>query len=470
MSEAVYTSAHIVVSHYKFERITELVIHKLMNDHGKLLLSGIISEDLKDKYIEQAEASDTIQVAVQDQDKPVPLFYGVITNISVQATRGVRSITIEAHSLSALMDIRKQTRSFQNKTLTYKSLFHRLIASYPDSDLIDEASQGKTIGGLLVQYQETDWTFLRRLASHFHASLVPVSSQPGVKLYVGVPGGDNPRKLDEYNYSMKKDLQDYKLKSENGVEDISEQDSICYTVASHKLLELGDAVTFQGRTWYVGRVETKLENGVLSSLYDLKDAKGLRCRTEYPYALAGTSLFGTILDVAKDKVKVKLHIDQDQPVNEAMWFAYSTVYSSPDGSGWYCMPEVGDEVRLYFPDEQEKHAFAASSVDTDSANPQKRSDPAVKSISTKYGKEIVFKPGAVEIIGGGQLLMRLTDEGGIEINSDKKISLTAMEDIEITGGAKILIQGESGIEFIQGNTSLKVEDEVTFTGGRVNIK
>ncbi|GJM69837.1 hypothetical protein HMSSN036_20530 [Paenibacillus macerans] len=265
-------------------------------------------------------------------------------------------------------------------------------------------------------------------------------------------------------------MQDFKLKSENGVEDISEQNSISYTVASHRLLELGDAVTFQGRTWYVGRVETKLENGVLSSLYDLKDGKGLRCRTEYPYALAGTSLFGTILDVAKDKVKVKLHIDQDQPVNEAMWFAYSTVYSSPDGSGWYCMPEVGDEVRLYFPDEQEKHAFAASSVDTDSANPQKRSDPAVKSISTKYGKEIVFKPGAVEIIGGGQLLMRLTDEGGIEINSDKKISLSAMEDIEITGGAKILIQGESGIDFIQGNTSLKVEDEVTFTGGRVNIK
>ncbi|MGV2788086.1 phage tail protein, partial [Clostridium perfringens] len=51
-----------------------------------------------------------------------------------------------------------------------------------------------------------------------------------------------------------------------------------------------------------------------------------------------------------------------------------------------------------------------------------------------------------------------------------KISLSAMEDIEINGGAKILIQGESGIEFVQGNASLKVEDEVTLSGGRVNIE
>ncbi|WP_019637149.1 phage baseplate assembly protein V [Paenibacillus fonticola] len=470
MSEIIYTSANIIVSNYKFERITELVIEKQVNEHAKLKLSGIISEDMQDKYIEQANASDTIRVAVQDKDKAIPLFHGVITNISVQAARGVRSIAIEAHSLSILMDIRKETGSVQNKELPYKSLFHRIIANYPDSDVIDEASQGKKTGGLLVQYQETDWAFMRRLASHFHAPLIPVSSRAGIKLYVGLPDADHPQKLDEYNYAIHKDLRDYKLKSENGVKGISEQNSISYTVTSHKVFELGQAVTFQKRTLYVSRAETKLENGILSSLYDLKDAKGLRCRTEYPYALAGTSLFGTILDVAKDKVRVKLHIDQDQPVNEAMWFAYSTVYSSPDGSGWYCMPEKGDEVRLYFPDEQEKNAFAASSVDTDSSNPEKRSDPSVKSISTKYGKEIVFKPGAVEIIGGGQLLMKLTDDGGIEINSDKKISLSAMEDIEINGGAKILIQGESGIEFVQGNASLKVEDEVTLSGGRVNIE
>jgi hypothetical protein len=33
---------------------------------------------------------------------------------------------------------------------------------------------------------------------------------------------------------------------------------------------------------------------------------------------------------------VKLHIDSGHDAG-AMWFAYSTVYSSPDGSGWYSL-------------------------------------------------------------------------------------------------------------------------------------
>lgn len=470
MSQTIYSSADIKVSHYQFERITELQLVKEMNDHVKLSISGIVSDKMLDKYVEQVEADDTIQVTLQGKERTIHLFHGVITNMSVQAVRDVRSITIEAHSSTIKLDVRKESRSFQNQSMTYGNLFKRVMSSYSKSDVIDEATNGKSIGSLLVQYQETDWTFMKRLASHFQVPLFPTSSHQGVKFYVGVPDLGDSQELEEYNYTINKDLRDYKLKSENGLEGIHERSSIKYTVASHKWLELGGSVTFQGKTLYVSRVETKLEHDVITNLYDLRDRQGLSCRTDYCYALVGTSLFGTILDVAKDKVKLSLHIDQDQPVHEAMWFTYSTVYSSPDGSGWYCMPEVGDEVRLYFPDEQEKNAFAASSVDTDSSDPQKRSDPSVKSISTKYGKQIVFKPGSVEIIGSGQLLMRLTDDGGIEINSDKKISMTAVEDIEITGGAKILIQGDEGIELVQASASMKIEDQVTMNGGRVNIE
>ncbi|MBX4263002.1 phage tail protein, partial [Clostridium estertheticum] len=152
------------------------------------------------------------------------------------------------------------------------------------------------------------------------------------------------------------------------------------------------------------------------------------------------------------------------------WFSYSTVYSSPDGTGWYCMPEVGDVIRLYFPDNEEKNAYAISSANLKSSNSEKRSDPAVKSIGTKYGKQVVMKPGAVEIIGNGNLLMRLTDDGGIEINSDKKIVLDAKEDIEITGGGKISIQGGNGVDLTQGGAKINIQDNVTMSGGKVKIE
>ncbi|MCB2343386.1 phage tail protein, partial [Clostridium estertheticum] len=105
-----------------------------------------------------------------------------------------------------------------------------------------------------------------------------------------------------------------------------------------------------------------------------------------------------------------------------------------------------------------------------SSNSEKRSDPAVKSIGTKYGKQVVMKPGAVEIIGNGNLLMRLTDDGGIEINSDKKIVLDAKEDIEITGGGKISIQGGNGVDLTQGGAKINIQDNVTMSGGKVKIE
>lgn len=169
-------------------------------------------------------------------------------------------------------------------------------------------------------------------------------------------------------------------------------------------------------------------------------------------------------------MQISLDIDRGSSTAGAMWFPYSTVYSSPDGSGWYVMPEVGDQVRLYFPDEVEQHAFVASSVDLSSSDPVKRGDPSVKSISTKYGKQLVFTPGAVEVISHDKLLMRLTDEGGIEIISDKKIVLKAEEDIELTSGTKILMEGMNGIQFKQGGAELNIMDDVKLSGGKVYIE
>ena len=64
--------------------------------------------------------------------------------------------------------------------------------------------------------------------------------------------------------------------------------------------------------------------------------------------------------VRADVVRVSLRTDARKETGK--WFSFSTVYSSPDGSGWYCMPEPGDEIRLYFPTEQEKHGYVISAV------------------------------------------------------------------------------------------------------------
>ena len=61
-------------------------------------------------------------------------------------------------------------------------------------------------------------------------------------------------------------------------------------------------------------------------------------------------------------VQVQFDEDENKEGCGRHWFDFATVYSTPDGAGWYCMPEVGDEVRVVFPDNYEEHAYVASSV------------------------------------------------------------------------------------------------------------
>ncbi|NEW09792.1 phage tail protein [Paenibacillus sp. SYP-B3998] len=470
MSLSSYSYGDIVIAPYQFESILEFILTKELNDHAKLYIRGIVPEEKMDQYVEGADGDEWLEVTLKEGEGTRSLFQGVVTNMTVQTTRNARIMAIEAYSSTFFMDIHKRSRSFQNASMAYQELFAQITGEYADSDVVDQATQGATTGGLLVQYKETDWTFLKRLASHFHAQLAPICGLKGTKFYVGVQDFPARHKLEEFNYAIKKDLKGYRILAANDLPNLDEQDLISYEITSTRLLELGSTVEFKDRKLYVFRAETAMVDGELIHTYILREKSGLSCRKSYNPSLVGASLFGKILDVSKDKVKVKLDIDKGQGTGGSLWFAYSTIYSSPDGSGWYCMPEVGDHIRLYFPDEQERHAFAASSVDTTSSDTSKRSDPSVKSISTKYGKQIVFQPGSVEIMGSGKLLMRLTDDGGIEINSDKKIILSAEGDIEMNGGAKILIQGDEGIDFKQANATISIVDDVTISGGKVNMK
>ncbi|OAB45498.1 phage tail protein [Paenibacillus glacialis] len=470
MSEVIYTLSDISMKSSPFDKITDLRLHRQVNEHVKLSIGGIIPEDKLDQYVEQIDENEIIEVFVTQDKREITLFKGVITNIAVQVDRNVRTMIIEASSKTFLMDIKKENRSFQNSQQSYSDVFSVITQSYPQADVVDASSNGALIGGLLVQYRETSWEFAKRLASHFHMPLLPISTLEGIKYYVGLPESGQPVELNEYNYTIKNNMKEFKQITENSGGQFAGQSNFSFEVTSNRVLEIGCPVKFHDHELYVYRAEIAIEKGILINHYQLRDREGFHCHMQYNNAIIGSSLFGKITDIAKDKVKLHLQIDDNHSTSKAMWFSYSTVYSSPDGSGWYCMPEIGDEVRLYFPDAQEKNAFAASSVDLDSSDTTKRSDPAVKSISTKYGKQIVFQPGAVEIIGNGQTLLRLTDDGGIEIKSDKKIVITAVDDIEITGGAKVLIQGDEGVDLKQADTMLTIQDEVALTGSKVNIR
>ena len=152
-------------------------------------------------------------------------------------------------------------------------------------------------------------------------------------------------------------------------------------------------------------------------------------------------------------------------------FEYATIYSSPDGTGWYCMPEVGDNVRIYFPSEKEKEAYAVSSTHIKTSNVEERINPDYKSIMNKQGKEVLLKPDEIILTNNAGMSVELSDKEGIKIISNKEILIKSEEAIDISStNSELQIFAPNAIVLNQGSTQMKLSDNLVMKGARVQME
>ena len=184
--------------------------------------------------------------------------------------------------------------------------------------------------------------------------------------------------------------------------------------------------------------------------------------------MQGCSFDAVITDVSKDKVQVEIAQDEWNAADGKKWFQYSTVYSSADGTGWYCMPEIGDSVRFYVPDRAE-NSFILSAVHKE--NDSARQNPDYKSLKTKYGKEILFTPDSILMTNNNGMTVELNDSEGITITSDKDIVIQADQNLTISSAsASLLIAADDKVQVKQGKTTMTLSDDIYFTGGEFRIQ
>lgn len=386
MAVSVIAYNNLKISPYELTNLTELKIVKKINEHTKLHVTGVIPENQKDSYVNMTECETAIEVNQSEDSQTVPLFKGIVSKITVKAVQGIYYLDVEAVSYTYNMDIKLNSRSFQNKNMTYRELVSQVTSSYKGADTIFTVPENKSIEKLIIQYNETDWQFLKRIASEFNTGLVAGGIYDSPKFYFGIPDSANSVNLDNYNYTVSKKISDFRSSSENYIDGIDENDFIYYEVETDKLLNIGEQTEFLGKNLLVYNAVTSIENGILKHIYTLSPKKGLSQNKIYNNQFIGLSIHGTIIDVSKDQVRVKLNIDNSQNKDEAWWFGYSSVYTAEGNSGWYCMPELNDQVRIYFPDNKEEDGIAVSSVRLNSDGDKKLSNPDVKYFRTKSGR------------------------------------------------------------------------------------
>ena len=282
------------------------------------------------------------------------LFSGYPEKVEIKEEKGYRIADIQAVSGTILLDQKKSNRVFQKKVQTYMGIASTVTADTEHSACILPGSDMRT-GGTLIQYQETDWRFLKRMASQLGLPLVPDTSYYYPRFYLGLPEGEK-RELGEI---ISCDLCfDGRYYAVSGKCLVDREDFICYDVVTRTSLSLGDRVTYEGRELLVSRKKTELAGGEVIFTYRLAGNSYTWVPWEDNPDYTGMSFVGSIVGTQGEQVEVAFDIDKTAAGGNRYGFAPAT------GNLMYCMPQKGTKTSLYIGNGDEAQGIATGCIRT----------------------------------------------------------------------------------------------------------
>lgn len=449
-------------------RVSDCTGTQEINEHMEYCFKGIIPIARMKEYAALGSGDCWPHVYAMNEDREEIWLCGVIKDMVLKVTGQTCQMQLTLTSGTELMDLQKHTRTFQEKSLRYEQLLDTCNSGYEQAAKIMTVGKSRQIGELVVQYQETDWAFIKRLASQNHTVVVPDAETKGSKYYFGLPKRDAVITGDMQEYEKQCDMKAYWEKKNKGLS-VTPQDFTYYIWQSREIYQLGDTGMIEGRPLIVWKIETKMRGNELYHTYYMKPESAFQTIEQDNITVAGASLFGTVTNIQREQVQVTLQEDENADHAGERWFPYATVYSSADGTGWYCMPEKGDQIRLYFPTGKEAEAYVASAYHD--AGSGLRSDPSVKFWRNKQGKEIRLAKDRILLTNNDGSYMEMSDEDGIELVSEGSIRIQAGARIEIASPNSLIeMNAKKRISIRQGTTELTVDrDGFNVKGSRIKL-
>ena len=444
------------ISSFAMEKILDFQTWEVPGEHARGNFRLLLSEN--ETGINSMNAP--IQLLGQGNTAGA-LFSGYPEKVEIKEERGYRIADIQAVSGTILLDQKKSNRVFQKKAQTYMGIANTITADTEHSACILPGSDMRT-GGTLIQYQETDWNFLKRMASQLGLSLVPDTSYYYPRFYLGLPEGEK-RELGEI---ISCDLCfDGRYYAVSGKCLVDREDFICYDVVTRTSLSLGDRVTYEGRELLVSRKKTELAGGEVIFTYRLAGNSYTWVPWEDNPDYTGMSFVGSIVGTQGEQVEVAFDIDKSAAGGNSYGFAPAT------GNLMYCMPQKGTKTSLYIGNGDEAQGIATGCIRTNGSICEGTGSPEKKSFRSEHGKGMDLYPQSMGLDGGETGKITFEDETGTTIESNGGLVLMAKEGIRLESMTGIAMQGMSDIMalYSEGASSLCVNGSVDMLGMRTGL-
>lgn len=453
-----------IVGRFSIQHIKEIEIKVKTNEHPTIYVKGIIPsdigmEEIKDKCFKERIA--LVELDEEGKEKDYAIFDGIILNAEVKEEGNFFEVEIWGISASYLFDIEKKSCSFQNVNMNYSDILKEVIGEHK---YIFTAGEDRAIYKPLIQYNETDWGFAKRLASHFNKPIQSDIITGNPRIWFGVRLGNQPQKeyerlFDTNTYSVEISNKYYEVGKSLG---LSKLYYILYKVKDGRNFHIGDKVLFQDKKLIICEKEVKFEKGELIFYYTLARENYLSVIEYYNTDFTGLSLLGEIIKTENETVYLKLDIDGKNGEYPYKWTPTS-------GSLMYCMPKVGTKASLYFSSADERSGIATNSPRTNGGSDSK-SEVTTKGFDnvqnrgmvTEHGKRMDLYPELMRFSATGEmdsetgeiikpLELLFDDESGIITESNKSLSLIALNNLKIESNQSSTFQAPILLNILRVN-------------------
>ena len=159
-----YTSLRLTGA-LRIDHLTSLTLHVGVNDHGWSVVEGETGEDALEQLQGAVAGREQVIMARDESGVEQPLFSGIIRTAGLVTYGGYNRFRIELQTGTILMDQLKRSRSFQDVAQTYSQVAQRVASGYEDGAVIPTVGLDSPLTAPVIQYRETDWEFLKRMAS-----------------------------------------------------------------------------------------------------------------------------------------------------------------------------------------------------------------------------------------------------------------------------------------------------------------
>jgi phage baseplate assembly protein gpV len=420
-------------------------------EHASLYVEAVLDSDMNENDLH--EIKDTVSLMYRKEGKEHVLFYGVVDKVFMNKDGGEWVIRLEARDGTCQMDVERRKRIFQNPQMSVCQLISKVMDSYSGSDHMVHLPD-EPVGQLLVQYEETDWEFLKRFLSKYKESIYPDPAFPDIRFEAGLSPKPENQSWDKLPYKLSQDFIRLESMKENGIYELTRSQNTVYQIESYDIVSIGSQITYKGTPWYIESAERRLKDGLLKNRYCLRQKESLKVLPYYNGNITGISIDGNIASVKRSQVQVNMEIEAGD--GDKYWFPFSTVAASTDGSGWYCMPENGESVRVYFPIDDEKEAYVVTNVKGHKSQAGNSSDsmgnPNHRNIQTAQGNQVQMTgEGVLITAGNGQGSIFLKKSGEVVLDAKKDITILAAENLNITAKNDLTVKSQTSIQVSCGS-------------------